>query len=78
LFFVRRDGALAAVDVKLAANGVEVGATRLLFRSSLRPGTTIPYAVSADGQSFLLNRATDDNGSQPLTLVTNWPASVAR
>jgi hypothetical protein len=34
------------------------------------------YAVTPDGQRFLLLKPVADNASSPITVTVNWPASV--
>jgi hypothetical protein len=36
------------------------------------------YAVSRNGRRFLLNRIISDPGSEPLTVVLDWPAALNR
>jgi dipeptidyl aminopeptidase/acylaminoacyl peptidase len=65
IFYVRGDGRLVAVPIK--PNGIR-----------LDPGTPVPlfpimspdYAVSADGQRFLVNRIVQE--PPPITLLLNW------
>ena len=35
-----------------------------------------PYAVTADGQRFLLNTLVDESGAAPVTVVVNWTAKL--
>jgi Tol biopolymer transport system component/predicted Ser/Thr protein kinase len=68
---------LLSVDVKLpsggSGGGVEAGVPRVLFPVAF--GTSA-YAVSADGQRFLMNAPIQDAaGAQPATVVLNWAAS---
>jgi len=37
-----------------------------------------PYAVTADGQRFLINAAVDTEPNAPLTVVVSWTAGVKR
>jgi hypothetical protein len=36
------------------------------------------YDVSADGQRFLVNSLGEDDSTEPLTLLVNWPALLRR
>jgi eukaryotic-like serine/threonine-protein kinase len=81
LFYIRRDNTLVAATVRSTATSIEVIAARPLFqtqfRSSIVPGSaTMPYAVTSDGR-FLVSRVVDDPTQPAITLVVNWPASVA-
>jgi hypothetical protein len=58
----------------------EVGAPILLFE--FRPGPAdprlAPYAVTADGQRFLINAVVETESNAPLTVVVNWAAGVKK
>ena len=50
---------------------------RLLIET--RPtGPVYVYAVTADGQRFLVNTAVEQKTSSPITLVINWTADLKR
>jgi serine/threonine protein kinase len=78
LFYMALDGRLMAAAVSVDADGlIQAGVPAPLFLA--RPaGGPIPnvqkqqYAVSADGQRFLVNSATEDAAASPITLVLNW------
>jgi hypothetical protein len=44
------------------------------LRSPLRAN----YAVTRDGQKFLIDTLTDESGSIPTTVVLNWEAALSR
>ncbi len=75
LFYYARDGKLMAAPVKSGAS-FEVGAAVSLFE--FRSGTVsahwAPYAVTADGQRFLINAIVEMEPNAPLTVVVNWAA----
>jgi Tol biopolymer transport system component len=78
LFFVALDGRLMAAPLTLNANHLlEAGAPVPLFMTHM-PGGAVPspqkqqYAVSPDGQRFLLNIVLDDAGSSAVSLILNW------
>jgi len=78
LFYYAGDGKLMAVQVK-SGESFEVGATVSLFE--FRAGTllsTTPYAVTRDGQRFLINERVDLEPNAPLTVVTNWTAELKK
>ncbi len=57
----------------------EVDAPVSLFE--FRAGTTpliTPYAVTADGQRFLINALVETEPNAPLTVVVNWTAGVKK
>lgn len=83
LFYLSRDNAMMAVDVKVGAS-FEHGAPHELFKAPVRGGGPQAYAlhydVSPDGQRFLIiaQSATGDAASPPITVVLNWLAGVKK
>ncbi|HXO41684.1 MAG TPA: protein kinase [Thermoanaerobaculia bacterium] len=75
LFFLGLDRKLRAVAVK-TDHGFEPGMQRVLFEAR----TTVPaglasrasYAVSGDGQRFLVDKVVSDGGRIPITVVLDW------
>ncbi len=74
LFFLSANGKLMAVEVKASASGVEFSVPRPLFEAH----STVGYAVTADGQRFLLNTPVEESASAPITVVMNWTAELKR
>jgi serine/threonine protein kinase len=78
IFYVSPDSKMMAVPVKLSADGqsLEAGASVVLFPVRIVSGlpniSRWQYAVSADGQRFLVNLATDEGTTSPITLILNW------
>jgi Tol biopolymer transport system component/predicted Ser/Thr protein kinase len=81
LFYLGPDRRLMAVEVRTAGGRFEVGPPRALFlmRAAVLPGAfhTV-YAVTADGQRFLINTEGEEAASQPATVVINWTAGLKR
>jgi len=75
LFFVRLDGKLMAADID-TTKGFAATVPKELFQTSLVPGANHPYAVSRDGQRFLIPVILNQPGATPLTVVVNWPARL--
>jgi serine/threonine protein kinase/Tol biopolymer transport system component len=77
LFYYAGDGKLMAAQAPRGAN-LELGSPVPLF--AFRAGTLLtnlaPYAVSADGQRFLINTVVDMEPNAPLTVVVNWAADL--
>jgi Tol biopolymer transport system component len=82
LFYVAPDTQLMAVTLRLAPDAelLEAGAPVALFPARLAAGGNIPtdgfsaraqYAVASDGR-FLLNMASDNAVTFPITIVHNW------
>ena len=88
LFYMDRTsaGKMLAVDVNGTASVFVAGSPKELFDSGyLNLGHTAPYlpfAVSADGQRFLIPRAeglsTADAISSPIAVVLNWDAGLKK
>jgi dipeptidyl aminopeptidase/acylaminoacyl peptidase len=79
LFYLTLGGALAAVDVGEGVQGPEVGAPTTLIsadvlRAVVAGQNTDDYAVSADGQRFLVKRAADEAGRQRIHVLLGWPS----
>ncbi len=80
MFYRTMDGKMMAVPLKTTPR-FEAGEPRMLFQSSadpLFPNLGIPYAVTADGQRFLVNAAIDESRTPPITVITNWTAELTR
>jgi len=75
LFYLSSDK-LMAVDLKLGET-VEAGIPRVLFELRTKAGFGFPYAVTPDGQRFLINTPINEEVSSPLTLIQNWAAELA-
>jgi Tol biopolymer transport system component len=81
LYYVAPDGAIVAATIAFGPAGApDVGTPRALFGSdivdSARNGATNghSYAVTADGQRFLVNVTTGAAATAPITLLMNWTA----
>jgi serine/threonine protein kinase len=76
LFYIGSDSRLTAVPVTFAATGkVTLGQAVPLFRTEFEAGlfqTRQQYAVSADGERFLVNALTDAIDPPSIALVLNW------
>jgi serine/threonine protein kinase/Tol biopolymer transport system component len=79
LFYISPSRELMAVDVKLTDNSFEEGVPKVLFQMRLPayPGPRNPYAVSPDGQRFLINSVAD-TGPHPVSVIVNWPAQLKK
>ncbi len=72
LFFVTRDGFLMAVAIGGDASGLEVGLPEELFTIPRIEGPGYDdYAVSADGERFLV-KAAAGRVEPRLQIITNW------
>lgn len=76
LFFISPDGQIMAVDVSQNGASLQLGAPHALFKAATVVGQNGPYAVSADGKKFVMNTVLPQSITEPLTLITNWPADL--
>jgi hypothetical protein len=65
-----------AVDVSQTGGSLQLGAPHALFKAATVDRALGPYAVSADGKKFVMNTVLPQSLSEPLTLITNWPADL--
>jgi serine/threonine protein kinase/dipeptidyl aminopeptidase/acylaminoacyl peptidase len=75
-FFNPADQQIMAVDVGQNAASLQLGAPHALFKALTVSVAAGPYAVSADGKRFVVNTILPQSVTEPLTLVTNWPADL--
>jgi Tol biopolymer transport system component len=75
LYFIAPDKKVMAVAVKLGAT-LETGAPKELFVSRISSFSSsvlgYNYAVSGDGQRFLINSSVAEARQDPITVVVNW------
>jgi len=79
IFYVSLDSKMMAAPVKLSSDSqsLEPGTPAALFPVRIAGGP-LPgiakqqYAVSSDGQRFLVNLAVDEGAPSPITLILNW------
>jgi eukaryotic-like serine/threonine-protein kinase len=76
LFYLDPSDNLVAVDVNVSGRAVQLGAPHTLFQAIGIQREFGPYDVSADGKKFLINSGNLKEGSDPFTLVQNWPAEL--
>ena len=74
LFYVSPDFKLMAVGLKLGADSVEPSTPRELFPLPIVDNGFSPYDTAPDGQRFLVRAVPQQQASQPLTVIVNWPA----
>jgi hypothetical protein len=68
-----------AVDVKLGAT-FEASVPKTLFCTRVLLSLTSErhYAVTADGQRFLINSTIEETSATPISVVVNWTAALKR
>jgi len=81
LFYVSADGKLMAADVATEGQTFSAAVPRPLFSveipEPLAPYST-DYAVSDDGQRFLVNTLAEQPTRPSLTVILNWPGGQNR
>ncbi len=85
IFYVSLDSKMMATPVKLSPDGqsMETGTPAALFPVRIAGGPVSgvnkqQYAVSSDGQRFLVNLAVDEGAASPITLIYNWKPKVGK
>ncbi|MGH9568162.1 MAG: TolB family protein, partial [Candidatus Angelobacter sp.] len=81
IFYLSPDHQIMAAQVTDEGTKLSVGKVQSLFRANI--ATVAPSAagdcdISPDGQKFVVVTPVEQKGSQPLTLVTNWPALLKK
>jgi len=73
IFFVSLDGRFMAAPISTAGTTPSVGQPQALFPVRLRLNSVAnQYAVSSDGQRFLLALPTTDYDAEPFRVLLNW------
>jgi Tol biopolymer transport system component len=77
LFYIAADRKLMVVDIKRGAT-FEASVPKTLFGTRVLSLTDFrnQYAVTADGQRFLINSTTDETGTIPISVEVNWTADL--
>jgi eukaryotic-like serine/threonine-protein kinase len=78
IFYLAPDNKLMAAAVNDKGANFEVGAVKPLFEARFVTGGRNQYAVSADGQRFLINTVPEQAASAPITVVLNWTAGLKK
>jgi serine/threonine protein kinase/Tol biopolymer transport system component len=84
MFYLGPDGNLMAAPITLSPDGrsLESGKPVALFQAHLLGGFSkdvrIQYAVSSDGQRFLLNQLPIQTAESPITIIVNWTSRLGR
>jgi eukaryotic-like serine/threonine-protein kinase len=78
LFFLDPSDKMMAVDVNPSGSSIHLGIPHGLFQTVGIQRDYGPFDVTADGKKFLLNSGNLKEGSDPFTLVQNWPAELGK
>jgi len=81
LFYISADGKLTEVPVATDGPTFSAGTPHALFDVEIpEPNPPYPtdYAVTADGQRFLVNTVVDQPARPALTVILNWTADLKK
>lgn len=76
LVYVSPDYKLMVATLKLGTDSVEPSTPRALFSLPADNSAWSPFQVTSDGQRFLVRATPEQQASQPLNVIVNWPALV--
>lgn len=78
LFFLATDGMMKAIDITLGTSP-QLGVARDLFKTGLIPnGSVDQYAVTGDGQRFVIMNPAGQGTEAPPTIILNWEVLLPR
>jgi len=80
LYYLAADRSLMAVDVAPEADQLHVSRPRVLFKAPVSGGLAdYPghYAVSADGERFLIDVVDSENTQESIAVIANWTRLVS-
>jgi Tol biopolymer transport system component len=81
LFYISADRKMMAVPTAIDGETFTSGTPRVLFDVDIPEGSApypTDYAVSADGQRFLVNTVVEQTSRPTLTAVLNWTAELGK
>jgi Tol biopolymer transport system component len=80
LYYVGLDAGLYAVNIQADGDEIKADRPRLLFRTALPVISAVveQYRVTGDGQRFLFCLPLISVQREPLRMLLNWPAKLAR
>ena len=80
LFYVDGNGQMIAVAVNTSGSEFRSGAPTALFKTRMFDDASVfhEFAVSQDGQRFLVGTLVGDTKSPRPTVILNWPAALKR
>jgi eukaryotic-like serine/threonine-protein kinase len=83
IFYIALDGKMMVLPIRTTGQTLDPGTPKVLFQTSIVDGGNPPvhpktqYAVSSDGQRFLINTIADES-APPITIVTNWTRALKK
>ncbi|MEI9975784.1 MAG: hypothetical protein WDO73_29220 [Ignavibacteriota bacterium] len=76
LFYVTRDGSMMAVSVRSANDDFQSDSPHALFQTRIAAGIWNLFDVAPDGSRFLMNVPLEWPNDSPITVMTNWTATI--
>ncbi len=73
--FYLDENTLMVAAVRGGDSEIDVGDARLLFQTRMS-NRSFSYAVTENGQRFLMNKPSEETSPKRITLVVNWPAML--
>ena len=73
LFYLTNDGTLMSASILAGKNGLQVGNTQALFKTS-----GMLYDVAPDGKRFLVYKEAEDQPTSSITLISNWSKALQK
>lgn len=78
LFYLSPDGQIMSAQIIEQGATLADGKVQPLFHANMGSSPGRFWDVTPDGQKFLVVSPVEQKGSQPLTLVVNWPALLKK
>ena len=81
LFYLSADRTLMAVEVSAVGDTLRVSSPRALFKPPVTGALNdyrSHYAVTSDGQRFIIDAVDADSTQQPITVMANWMTLLKR
>ena len=78
IFYVAPGDRMMAAEVDGSGAGMEVGREQVLFTHAVNHNAWQYYAVTPDGQRFLLVVPEKQSNVYPVTLALNWTAGLGK
>ena len=79
LYYYSLDGKLMAVSVTGGGASLTTGTPTVLFAFRPAAAVVVPsYAVTREGQRFLLSAIVETDAKAPLSVVQNWTEGIKR
>jgi Tol biopolymer transport system component len=77
LYYIGQDGNMTVVDVDGSGSSFKAGAPRRLFAAPVI-NTNVPYAMTGDGQQFIINCRGQAEGANAINVVVHLDAEIAK